>query len=97
MQTNMLTISVNDSVNVTPETYQTLKKKDIFPEIILNSQGTLLLESQGSHFSSFYRTGHHLNFTLFRRLNFPLFHHLNEVFHSLSVVHCLCVCTIELR
>lgn len=35
-------------------------------------QGTLLLESPGSHFSSFFRTGHHLNFTLFHRLNFPL-------------------------
>lgn len=38
-----------------------------------------------------------LEFHPFPSLEFSPFHHLNEVFHSLYVVHCLCVCTIELR
>lgn len=94
--TNRLTISVNGSVNVTPETYQNLNEKDIFPKVILISLGALLLESQVSHIFIFFHTGHHLNFPLFHHLNFLLFHHLNfplfiKLFHSLSgaVFSCL--------
>lgn len=70
---NMLAIFMNGSVNVTPETYQNLNEKDIFPEVILISLGALLLESLGSHIFIFFSHWPSLEFPPFPSLEFPPF------------------------